>query len=70
MVRERDSIAGTFQSPAGKFSTLAQNTVTGLYTQTLPDGTQVEFNSAGQQTAVVDTNGNTDLFHLSTVPDN
>ena len=47
---------GTFTDPHGEFSTLTQNSGGG-YTRTLTDGTQILFNSGGQQIATVDTNG-------------
>ncbi len=47
---------GTYTSPAGDFSTLVKNGSTG-YTRTLPDGTQITFNSAGYETATIDLNG-------------
>jgi YD repeat-containing protein len=67
--------AGTFVTPAGDFSTLSQNTGTGVYTRTLTNGTQITFNSTGLQTAVVDRIGNTTNFgyngsnQLTTVTD-
>jgi YD repeat-containing protein len=51
--------AGTFVTPAGDFSTLSQNTGTGVYTRTMKDGTKITFNSSGLQTGIVDRNGNT-----------
>jgi RHS repeat-associated protein len=54
--------SGTFVTPAGDFSTLTQNTSTGVYTRTLKDGTKINFNSSGYQTSVVDRNGNTTNF--------
>ena len=47
---------GTYTSPAGDFSTLAEDGSTG-YTRTLTDGTQITFNSAGYETATIDLNG-------------
>ncbi|MDR3635134.1 MAG: malectin domain-containing carbohydrate-binding protein [Isosphaeraceae bacterium] len=47
---------GAFTAPAGDFSTLVQNSG-GSYTRTLKDGTQINFNSAGYETASVDRNG-------------
>ncbi len=54
---------GSYTSPAGDFSTLTQNG--GSYTRTMPDGTQINFNSSGQQTSIVDTDGNTTTFNYS-----
>jgi YD repeat-containing protein len=53
--------SGTFVTPAGDFSTLVRNQ-DNTYTRTLKDGTQVHFDSAGRQTAVVDRNNNTTGF--------
>jgi len=53
--------SGGFTTPAGDFSTLVQNS-DGSYTRTLPDGTQIHFNSSGQQTSLVDRDGNTTTF--------
>jgi RHS repeat-associated protein len=67
--------SGTFTTPAGDFSTLAQNTSTHVYTRTMPDGTQINFNSTGLQTSVTDRIGNTTTFsyngsnQLTTVTD-
>ena len=55
------STAGTFVTPAGDFSTLAQNG-DGTYTRTLTDGTRINFDSTGRQTSVVDRNGNATSF--------
>jgi YD repeat-containing protein len=52
---------GGFTTPAGDFSTLVQN-ANGTYTRTLTDGTQINFNSSGQQTSLVDRDGNTTSF--------
>jgi RHS repeat-associated protein len=54
--------SGTFVTPAGDFSTLTQNTSTLIYTRTMPDGTQINFNSSGRQTSIVDRIGNTTTF--------
>jgi RHS repeat-associated protein len=67
--------SGTFVTPAGDFSTLAQNTGTGVYTRTMKDGTKINFDSTGKQTSVVDRNGTTLTFAynasnlLSTITD-
>jgi RHS repeat-associated protein len=53
------SPAGTFVTPPGDTSTLTQNTTTNVYTRTLKDGTQINFNSSGYQTSIVDRIGNT-----------
>jgi YD repeat-containing protein len=53
--------SGTYVTPAGDFSTLVQNTG-GTWTRTLPDGTQINFNSSGLQTSIVDRVGNTTTF--------
>ena len=50
------SVSGNYTTPAGNFSTLTL-TSSG-YTQTLPDGTQVTFNSSGYETATIDLNNN------------
>jgi len=47
---------GTFTNPSGEFSVLTQNSGGG-YTRTLTDGTQIQFNSSGQEVATVDRNG-------------
>lgn len=54
--------AGTFTTPAGDFSTLTQNTTTGVYTRKLTDGTAINFDSTGKQTSIVDRDGNTTTF--------
>jgi YD repeat-containing protein len=67
------STGGTFVSPAGDFSSLTLSD--GVYTRTLPDGTQFHFNSSGQETSSVDRDGNTtsitynDAGQLTTVTD-
>ncbi|HTU23455.1 MAG TPA: hypothetical protein VMG10_35795, partial [Gemmataceae bacterium] len=48
---------GGYTTPAGDFSTLTYSN--GVYTQTMTDGTQINFNSSGQETSTVDTDGNT-----------
>jgi YD repeat-containing protein len=53
---------GSFVTPAGDFSTLSYSSSTGVYTRTLTNGTLITFNSAGQQTAIVDRDGNTTSF--------
>lgn len=50
--------SGTFVTPAEDFSTLSQNTGTGVYTRTLTDGTKLTFDSTGKQTAITDRNNN------------
>ena len=50
------SVNSNYTTPAGNFSTLTL-TSSG-YTQTLPDGTQVTFNSSGYETATIDLNNN------------
>jgi len=55
---------GGFTTPAGNFSTLVENE-DDSFTQTLTDGTQINFNSSGQETSSVDTNGNTTSFTYS-----
>ena len=50
------SVGSNYTTPAGNFSTLTL-TSSG-YTQTLPDGTQVTFNSSGYETATIDLNNN------------
>ena len=47
---------GTYTNPPGEFSTLVENSGGG-YTRTLTDGTQINFDSSGDETSVVDTNG-------------
>ena len=46
-----------FVGPAGDFSTLVQNPDSS-FTRTLKNGTRIEFDSLGLQTAVIDRNGN------------
>ncbi len=48
-------VGGNYTSPAGDFSTLTK-TSTG-YTRTLQDGTQITFNSSGNENATIDLNG-------------
>ncbi len=50
------SVGSNYTTPAGNFSTLTL-TSSG-YTQTLPDGTKINFNSSGYETATVDLNAN------------
>jgi RHS repeat-associated protein len=52
--------SGGFITPAGDFSTLTL--ANGVYTRTLPDGTQITFDGTGKQTAIIDTNNNTTTF--------
>ena len=47
---------GGYTTPAGDFSTLSKNAGTGVYTRTMPDGTQMTFNSGGFETAAIDRN--------------
>ena len=47
-----------FAGPAGDFSTLFQNP-DGTFTRTLKNGTRIEFDATGLQTAIIDRNGNT-----------
>jgi RHS repeat-associated protein len=67
--------AGTFVTPAGDFSTLTQNTLTNVYTRTMPNGNKIYFNSSGKQTSWADRNNNTftDAYdgsgRLSTITD-
>ncbi|HTU88465.1 MAG TPA: hypothetical protein VMF69_00055, partial [Gemmataceae bacterium] len=51
---------GNFTAPADDFSTLTYSN--GMYTQTLTDGTQIYFNSSGQEISTVDTDDNTTSF--------
>ncbi len=52
--------SGGYITPAGDFSTLTLSN--GVYTRTLTDGTQINFNSSGQETSSVDRDGNTTTF--------
>src|SRR6516162_7008628 len=67
------SSGGSFVTPPGDFSTLTLSG--GVYTDTLVDGTKINFNSSGQQTSVVDRDGNTTSYsyngsnQLTTVTD-
>jgi YD repeat-containing protein len=56
------STSGSFVTPPGDFSTLTQNTSTGVYTRAMPDGTQYVFSSSGYQTSLVDRNNNTTTY--------
>lgn len=49
-------------SPAGEFSFVRRNPDSSL-TRVMKDGTTIEFNSAGYQTATIDRNGNTTTFN-------
>ncbi len=51
---------GGFVRPAGDFSTLEK--IASNYRRTLKDGTQINFDSAGKQTSIVDCNNNTLTF--------
>jgi RHS repeat-associated protein len=57
-------VLGSYTTPAGDFSTLTLSG--GVYTRTMHDGTKIKFNSSGQQTAIVDRNGNTTTFTYNT----
>ncbi len=63
-----------FVSPAGDFSTVVRNP-DGTVTRTLKDGTRIQFDPQGRQTAIVDRNGNTTRYaydaagRLTTVTD-
>src|SRR5262249_38213372 len=48
-------VGSNYTTPAGDFSTLTRTS--GGYTHTLPDGTQITFNSGGYETATIDLNG-------------
>ena len=52
---------GTFAGPAGDFSTITQN-MDGSFTRLMKNGTTIEFDAAGLQTAVIDRNGNTTAY--------
>ncbi|MFI5460085.1 MAG: hypothetical protein ACHRXM_32095, partial [Isosphaerales bacterium] len=47
---------GTYTDQAGEFSALVLN-ANGTYARTLTDGTQITFDSSGNETATIDTNG-------------
>ena len=51
----------TYTSPAGEFSTLVANSG-GTYTRTFTNGFKIQFNSSGQETAALNTNGVGDSF--------
>jgi RHS repeat-associated protein len=59
---------------SGDFSSFTHNG-NGTYTQTLPDGTVIQFDSSGYQTSVTDRNGNTTTYaydvsnRISTITD-
>ncbi len=59
-----NSATQTYTTPAGDFSTLTLNS-NGTYTRTLKTGVKVNFNSSGQETSVVDLNGNTVSYGYS-----
>ncbi len=61
MVFLSQTAGGTFAGPPGDFSTITQN-IDGTFTRLMKDGTTIEFDSAGLQTAVVDRNGNTTSY--------
>jgi RHS repeat-associated protein len=50
-----------FTSPAGDFSVLMRNT-DGTYTRSLKDGTKINFDAQGLETAIVDRNANATSF--------
>jgi RHS repeat-associated protein len=52
---------GIGSNPPGDFTSFRFNTDL-TFTETKPDGTQVNFNTAGYQTSVVDRNGNTTSY--------
>ena len=54
------SVGSNYTTPAGNFSTLTL-TSSG-YTQTLPDGTKIKFNSSGNETATIDLNNNNTTY--------
>ncbi len=68
------SVGGTYTTPPGDFSTLTK-TSTG-YTDVLPDGTQITFNSSGYETATIDLNNQHITYsyngsnQLTTITDN
>ena len=47
-----------YRGPTSDPSTLVQN-IDGSWTRTYPDGTVIQFNSAGKETSISDVNGNT-----------
>ncbi len=55
---------GGYTDPAGEFSTLVSNSGGG-WTRTLTDGTQIKFNSSGQETAAIDLSSNHTTFSYS-----
>src|SRR5207244_6506667 len=60
--------SGTFVRPPGDFSTLTQDTISHVYTRTMPDGTTITFNSGGYQTSIADRNGNMTSYGYSGTP--
>lgn len=56
-----DTSDTAFDSPPGDFSALTRNG-DGSFTRRLPDGTEIQFDPSGLQTAVVDRNGNTTTY--------
>ena len=68
------AVGGSYTTPAGDFSTLTK-TSTG-YTDVLPDGTQITFNSSGYETATIDLNNQHITYsyngsnQLTTITDN
>ncbi len=54
----------TFRSPPGDFAVLVRN-ADGTFTRQLKNGTRIEFNVAGFQTAIVDRNGNSTTYTYS-----
>ena len=57
---------GTYTDPPGEFSTLVKNS-NGSYTDTLTDGTQINFNSGGYEIATVDLNNSAHHLRLQRV---
>jgi YD repeat-containing protein len=55
------SSGSSYVTPADDSSTLVHNG-DGTYTRTLKNGTAIHFNSSGQETSVVDLNGNTTSY--------
>jgi RHS repeat-associated protein len=55
--------AGTFVTPTGDFSTLTKNTLSGVYTRSMPDGTAYHYDSSGYETSLVDRNSNTTTYN-------
>ena len=60
-----EKVGGGYEAAGGVYLDLVKNG-NGTYTITRPDGTQINFNTSGKISSIVDTNGNTTTYTYDT----